>query len=56
MPKRNDSRTIEEVREQTRLRQKRFYDKHIKSERKRKRESQMEKRKLSKEGDNGSQG
>ena len=48
MPIRDDARTIEDIREQARLRQQRFYNKHIKSERKRKREAQAEKRRLSK--------
>jgi hypothetical protein len=48
MPKRNDNRTIEDIREQGRLRQKRFYNKHIKTERTRKRVSQTEKRQFSK--------
>ena len=47
MPKRNDARTIEDIREQGRLRQKRFYNTHIKEERIRKRKSQAEKREIS---------
>ena len=51
MPKRNDAQTIEDLREQNRRRQSRFYYKHLGKERKRKRKSQAEKRRLSAESD-----
>lgn len=49
MPKRNESRTIDDIRKRNAASQRKFYYKHLESERKRKRESEAKKRKLSKE-------
>jgi hypothetical protein len=54
MPKRNDNRTIEDIRKRNADAQRRFYYKHLAAERERKRESEAKKRKLSKKSGEGS--